>query len=122
MLVAFLEPEYSLQLSIANPAHLPPPELVKSGVGSLTSEWMLVGVIGSHELGTPERVAQLEKMKQRKTDHGETYLAADVVSVGHPKLLLFPSFSCRLPLSPFSPSPPSPPSPPSLFSDHSGSY
>ena len=50
----------------------PSPELVKSGVGSPTNEWMLVGVIGSHELGTPERVAQLEKMKQRKTDHGET--------------------------------------------------
>ena len=31
-----------------------------------------MGVIGTSELGTPERVAQLEKMKQRKTDHGET--------------------------------------------------
>ena len=93
-----------------------PPEWVKSGVGSPTNEWMLVGVIGSHELGTPERVKQLEKMKQSKTDHGEAYLAADVTSVGHPKLLLFLSFSCRLPLSPFSPSPPS------LFSEHSGSY
>ena len=50
----------------------PPPESVQSGVGSPTSEWVLVGTIGSHELGTPERVAQLEKMKQRKTDHGET--------------------------------------------------
>ena len=50
----------------------PPSESVESGVGSPTNEWVLVGVIGSHELGTPERVAQLEKMKQRKTDHGET--------------------------------------------------
>ena len=31
-----------------------------------------MGVIGTSELGTPERVKQLEKMKQRKTDHGET--------------------------------------------------
>ena len=43
-----------------------------------------MGVIGSHELGTPERVKQLEKMKQKKTDHGEANLAA--VGVGHPKL------------------------------------
>ena len=43
---------------------------VESGVGSPTSEWVLVGTIGTSELGTPERVAQLEKMKQRKTDHG----------------------------------------------------
>ena len=50
----------------------PPPESVESGVGSPTSEWVLVGTIGSHELGTPDRVAQLEKMKQRKTDQGET--------------------------------------------------
>jgi len=55
--------------------------LVESGVGSPTNEWVLVGVIGSHELGTPERVKQLEKMKQRKTDHGEAYLGADVISV-----------------------------------------
>ena len=52
--------------------NLPSPESAESGVGSPISEWMLVGVIGSHELGTPERVMQLEKMKQRKTDHGET--------------------------------------------------
>ena len=50
----------------------PCPESVESGVGSGTSKWVLVEVIGSHELGTPERVKQLEKMKQRKTDHGET--------------------------------------------------
>ena len=52
--------------------NLSPPESVQSGVGSPTSEWVLVGTIGTSELGTPERVAQLEKMKQRKTDHGET--------------------------------------------------
>ena len=33
---------------------------------------MLVGVIGSSELGTPERLTKLENMKQKKTDHGET--------------------------------------------------
>ena len=45
---------------------------------SFTSEWILVSVTGNRELGTPDRVKQLEKMKQRKTDHGEAYLAADV--------------------------------------------
>ena len=38
----------------------PSPELVKSGFGSPTNEWML------------KRVKQLEKTKQKKTDHGET--------------------------------------------------
>ena len=55
-----------------SPKPPPPTESVQSGVGSATSEWVLVGTIGTSELGTPERVAQLEKMKQRKTDHGET--------------------------------------------------
>ena len=50
----------------------PSPESVESGVGSPTNEWMLVGVVSSHELGTSERVMQLEKIKQRKTDHGKT--------------------------------------------------
>ena len=50
----------------------PPTESVESGVGSASSEWVLVGTIGTSKLGTPERVAQLEKMKQRKADHGET--------------------------------------------------
>ena len=40
---------------------------------------MLVGVIGTSELGTPERVTQLEKMKQRKTDHGETAVTCSMV-------------------------------------------
>jgi len=81
--------------------------LVESGVGSSTNEWMLVGVIGSHELGTPKRVMQLEKMKQRETDHGETYLAADVVcwpSKTFSVLLMLPASSS------------------SLFCEHSGSY
>ena len=59
---------------------------VESGVGSPTSEWVLVGTIGTSELRTHERVAQLQKMKQRKTDRGETvvtYLPADIISV-HP--------------------------------------
>ena len=55
-----------------SPKPPPPPESVQSGVSSATSEWVLVGTIGTSELGTHERVAQLEKMKQRKTDHGET--------------------------------------------------
>ena len=62
---------------------------------------MLVGVIGSHELGTPKRVMQLEKMKQRETDHGETYLAADVVcwpSKTFSVLLMLPASSSSFPL------------------------
>ena len=84
-----------------SPKPPPPPESVQSGVGSATSEWVLVGTIGTSGLGTPERVAQLEKMKQRKTDHGETVvtcLPADTISVGCPKRLPFPSFPPSPPL------------------------
>ena len=45
---------------------LTPPESVESG------QWVLVGIIGSSGLGTPERVTKLESLKQRKADHGET--------------------------------------------------
>ena len=49
-----------------------PSESVESGVDPPSSEWLLVGIIGSSELGTPDRLMKLEEMKQRKTHHGET--------------------------------------------------
>ena len=47
----------------------PPPESVESG------QCVLVGIIGSSGLGTPERVTKLESLKQRKADDGETVVA-----------------------------------------------
>ena len=58
----------------------PPPssESVQSSSshGSPTSEWALVGVIHSSELGTPERLTKLEEMRLRKTEHGETIVTS----------------------------------------------
>ena len=51
---------------------LPPPESVECDDGPHTSEWVVVGMIGSSGLGTPERLTKLENLKQRKTEHGET--------------------------------------------------
>ena len=48
---------------------LPPPESVGSDDGPHTSECVLVGMIGSSGLGTPERLAKLENLK------GETVVA-----------------------------------------------
>ena len=42
--------------------------------GSRTSEWVLVSVTGSTGLGTPERLKKLENVKQRRTEHGETFV------------------------------------------------
>ena len=95
----------------------PPPESVQSGVGSATSEWILVGTITTSELGTPDRVAQLEKMRQRKTDHGEAvvaYFRSRYYKHWLFKTLTFSSFPLPLPYSrrvsaflptPFSPTP-----------------
>ena len=51
---------------------LPPPESVESDDGPHTSEWVLVGMIGSSGLGTPERLTKLENLK---SEHGETFVA-----------------------------------------------
>ena len=45
-------------------------ELTSSGDGIQAREWILVGMADGHQLGSPERLAELEKMKQRKTEHG----------------------------------------------------
>ena len=45
-------------------------ELPLSGNGLPAREWILVGVVNSTQLGSPERLAELEKMKFRKAEHG----------------------------------------------------
>ena len=51
---------------------LPPPESVESDDSPPTREWVLVGIIGSSGLGTPERLTKLENLK---SEHGETIVA-----------------------------------------------
>ena len=55
----------------------PPPELVRSGdmYTPFSRQWDLVGVTDSSQLGTPERTAELEKMKEKRTEHGMTIVA-----------------------------------------------
>ena len=53
----------------------PPPELVQSGDTPFSRQWDLVGVTDSSQLGTPERTAELEKMKEKRTEHGMTIVA-----------------------------------------------
>ena len=64
----------SKKMGNSSSLNLPPPESVEAGDGPLASQWVLVGVIGSSELGTPDRLMKLETLKQKKTDHGETVL------------------------------------------------
>ena len=47
-------------------------ELTLSGDGALTREWVLVDVADRSQLGSPKRLAELEKMKQRKAEYGMT--------------------------------------------------
>ena len=47
--------------------------------GSPSCEWALVGVIGSNQMRSEARKAELEKIKQRKTEHGMT-----IVNHRHP--------------------------------------
>ena len=53
----------------------PPPESVQSGVTPSSRQWELVGVADSSQLGTPERTQELEKMKEKRTEHGMTIAA-----------------------------------------------
>jgi len=52
-----------------------PPESVQSKDTPSSRQWVLVGVADSNQLGTPERMRELEKLKERKTEHGETIAA-----------------------------------------------
>ena len=47
--------------------------------GSPTCEWALVCVIGSNQMGSEARKAELEKIKQRKIEHGMLLLTIDVL-------------------------------------------
>ena len=64
----------SEKMGNSSPLNLPPTESVESSDGPPASQWVLVGVIGSGELGTPDRLKKLETLKQKKTEHGETVL------------------------------------------------
>ena len=64
----FLGSGYSYTLS-------PPPESVQSGDTPSSRQWELVGVADSSQLGTPERTQELEKMKEKRTEHGMTIVA-----------------------------------------------
>ena len=44
-------------------------ELPPSGDGPSTREWILVGVADSRQLGSTERLTELQKIK-RKAEHG----------------------------------------------------
>ena len=62
-------------------AHLfPPPftELMQSSSSgdTPTNEWVLMGVVSSQGLGTPERFKKLREMRQKKTEHGETIVTS----------------------------------------------
>jgi len=54
----------SLSLSLSHP-----PESVQS---PSSREWVLVGVVDSSQLGTPERTKDLTKLKQMEVDHDMT--------------------------------------------------
>ena len=53
----------------------PPPESVQSGDTPSSRQWDLVGVADSSQLGTPQRRTKLEKMKEKRTEHGMTIVA-----------------------------------------------
>ena len=82
------EPHFSTKLRKSMPhsfvAPLLPffPESIESQPsddGSPSCEWALVGVIGSNQMRSEARKAELEKIKQRKTEHGMT-----IVNHRHP--------------------------------------
>ena len=53
----------------------PPPESVESpssGDTPSSRQWVLVGVADSSQLGTAERTRELEKLRQKKAEHGMT--------------------------------------------------
>ena len=73
---------------------------------SPTCEWALVGVIRNNQMGSEARKAELEKIKQRKIEHGMT-IANHRCDFSNPYLFLLPQ--------PFLPASLSSPSLPSLF-------
>ena len=52
-----------------------PPESVQSGDTPSSREWDLVGVANSSQLGTPKKAHELEKMKEKRTEHGMATVA-----------------------------------------------
>ena len=56
----------------------PPPESVQSGDTPSSRQWELVGVADSSQLGTPKRTQELEKMKEKRTEHGMIIVASSL--------------------------------------------
>ena len=44
--------------------------------GPHTIEWVLMSVISTRGLGTPERLKKLEEIRQRKTEHGKAIVTS----------------------------------------------
>ena len=64
--------------------HVPslPPESVESppsGDTSSSRQWVLVGVADSSQLGTAERTRELEKLRQKKAEHGTTWFIQQIM-------------------------------------------
>ena len=62
------------------PSFLESIESPPSDDSSPTCEWALVGVIGSNQMRTEARKAELKKIKQRKIEHGMLLLTINVLS------------------------------------------
>ena len=60
----------------------PTPESVESGDGIPTREWVLVSMVDSSQLGSPERL-KLKNMKQKYIEHGMiiVYLLLNSISL-----------------------------------------
>ena len=88
--------------SCAHPFPPPSTESLQSSSSGAppTSEWVLMGVISTRELGTPERLKKLEEIRQRKTEHGETIVTSSTLALRN--CYLSPSLS-PIPLLPHSP-------------------
>ena len=65
---------FSKKMGNSGALNLPPPESVECGDGPPSSQWVVVGVVDSSELGTPDRLMKVETLKQKKPEHGETVL------------------------------------------------
>jgi len=62
-------------LSVYSTTLSPPLESVQYGDTPSSRQWELVVVADSTQLGTPERTRELEKMKEKRTEHGMAIVA-----------------------------------------------
>ena len=62
----------------------PPPStesVQSSSSGTPTSKWVLMSVISTKGLGTPERLKKLEEIQQRKTERGEAIVTSSTLAL-----------------------------------------